>query len=138
VSGPTPYAGDTTRSLVVSCTISSLVCAFLGVGVIAAYLPGAPPLAWPIGFLVASGVLLLAALAFLARHRPFAWPLFFAVARWVALVTLIFSAMAVYIFVSDGTSGLTLAIMTIVLVLAAIDVPILIGFSVARHERVAG
>jgi hypothetical protein len=138
VSAPAPYLGDITRSPVVACAISSLVCAFLGIGMIAAYLPDAPPLAWPAGFLVASAVLLLAALAFLARRRPFAWRLFFAVARWVTLVTAIFSAMAVYIFVADGTSGTTLAIMAAVLVLSAIDIPLLIGFSVARHERVAG
>lgn len=135
MSAHVPYAGDTSRSPVVTAVIGSLVCAFLGVGVIAAYLPAQVPLGWPVGFLAASVLLLLGGLMFLWRRRPFAWPLFFAVARWVLLVTLIFSAMAVYVLVFDGTSGVTLAVMTAVLVLSAVDIPILIAFNVARHER---
>lgn len=135
VSQHVPHLGDTSRSPVAVCVIGSLVCAFLGIGVIAAYLPAEVLLAWPVGFLVASTLLLFAALALLARRRHFAWALFFAVARWVLLVTLIFSAMAAYVLIYDGTSGVTLAIMAAVLVLSAIDIPILIAFNVARHER---
>jgi len=130
-----PYLGDTSRSPVVGCMLASIVCAFLSVGIIAAYLPRPAPLPWSIGFLVASAALLAAALVFLLRRRGFAWRLFFAVARWILALTLVFTAMAVYVFVSDGTPLKTMAIMAIVLLLTAIDIPVLVGFSVARHER---
>jgi hypothetical protein len=130
-----PYVGDTSRSPVVGCTLASIVCAFLSVGIIAAYLPRPVPLTWPVGFLIASVVLLAAALGFLLRRRSFAWWLFFRVARWVLVLTLVFTAMAVYVFVLDGTPVKTMAIMAAVLLLTAIDIPVLIGFSVARHER---
>jgi len=130
-----PYLGDTSRSPVVGCMLASIVCAFLSVGIIAAYLPRPAPLSWSVGFLVASAALLAGALVFLLRRRHFAWRLFFAVARWVLVLTLVFTAMAVYVFVSDGTPATTLAIMAVVLLLAAVDIPVLIGFSVARHER---
>ncbi|MCL5946568.1 MAG: hypothetical protein M1298_00890 [Chloroflexi bacterium] len=136
VTTPEPYRGDTTRSPIVGCTIGSIVCAFLAIGIIAAYLPQAVPLVWPVAFLVASGVLLVAAIILLSRLRHFAWAMFFAVARWMAVLTMIFVAMTVLVFIVDATGGLTLAVMAIVLVLTAIDVPILVGFSVARHERV--
>lgn len=133
----TPYVGDTTRSPVVTCTVGSLVCAFLGVGIIAAYLPQQPPLGWSVAFLAASVVLLAAAVAFLLRRRPFAWGLFFAVGRWVLVMALIFAAMGVYVMIVDGTSGAPLMVMTAVLVLSAVDIPLVIAFNVARHERVA-
>ncbi len=135
VNAPAPYVGDTQRSPVAICTIASLVCAFLGIGVMAAYLPDEPPLSWPAAFLTASVLLLAAAALFLQRRPRFAWRLFWSVARWVFVGTLIFSATAVFVFVYDGTRGPTLAIMAAVLVLTAIDIPLLIAFSVARHER---
>ena len=137
VATPEPSSGDTTRSPIVGCTIGSIVCAFLAVGIIAAYLPQAVPLMWPMVFLGVSGALLVAALILLARLRHFAWSLFFAVARWIIVLTAVFVAMTVFVFVVDGTDGLTLTVMAIVLILTAINVPILVGFSVARHERVA-
>ena len=131
-----PYLGDTSRSPVVGCMLASIVCAFLSVGIIAAYLPRPVPLSWSVGFLLASAALLAVALVFLLRRRNFAWRLFFAVARWVLVLTLVFAGMAVYVFVSDGTPATTMAIMAVVLLLTAVDIPVLIGFSVARHERV--
>lgn len=135
MSVSTPYAGDTTRSPIVTSTIASIVCAFLAIGILASYLPQSPPLGWSVAFLVASVLLLAAAIVLLSRRRNFAWPLFFTVARWVLVLTGIFIAMALFVFIVDGTSGAPLAIMASVLVLAAVDVPLLLGFSVARHER---
>ncbi|MCL4508628.1 MAG: hypothetical protein M1296_03770 [Chloroflexi bacterium] len=135
VGTPEPYSGDTTRSPIVACTIGSIVCSFLAIGIIAAYLPQAVPLVWPLAFLAASGVLLATAIVCLLRLRQFAWPLFFAVARWILVLTAVFVVLSVYVFTVDGTNGVTLTVLAIVLVLTALNVPILVGFSVARHER---
>lgn len=134
VRAAAPYVGDTGRSPVVACLVGSLVCAFLGIGVIAAYLPAPVPVGWPIGFLAASVALLAAATGLLRLRRRFAWALFFAVARWVFVGTSIFSLMGVYVMVYDGTSRLALNVMIAVLLLSAIDIPLVIAFNVARHE----
>ncbi|MGH7778076.1 MAG: hypothetical protein ACREPI_13005 [Candidatus Dormibacterales bacterium] len=132
-----PFAGDTTRSPIVAALLASVVTAFLSVGFLAAYLPSTPPLAVPAGLLAASCLVLAAALLMLRRRRGLAWGLFFAVARWVALLTLLFGGMAEYVFIADGTRGGPLLVMTVVLALAAVDIPLLLGFSVARHDRPA-
>lgn len=136
VSTPEPYAGDTTRSTVVVCAIGSIICAIVSVGILVFYVPRPGSLAWASGFLAASAALLLAALVSLLRRRPFAWRRFFTVARWVLLLTLVYAGMLEYVFVFDGARGKPLIIMTIVLLLTAIDIPILWAFSVARHERI--
>lgn len=130
-----PYEGDKTFSAVVPGTIGSILCAFLAVGIIAAYLPRQSPLGWSFAFLAASLVLLAMAVVSLARRSPFAWNRFFTVAKWVLILTGIFSGMAEFMFIYDGTPGTTLAILTVVLILTAVDIPVLLGFSVARHER---
>ena len=133
-----PNLGDTTRSPIRLFAIGSLVCAILSAGILAAYAPRPAPLGPSEGFLIGSVVLLLATVAGLVLRRNFAWSRFFAVAKYVVLMTVVISAMLEYIFVFDGMRGGALAIMSIVLAITAIDIPILWGFSVARHERVPG
>ncbi len=136
-AGGAPWLGDTTRSPVMACTVGAIVTSFVAVGFLAAYLPRKAPLGPPIGLLIASGVLTIAGAALLRGKPGFAWGVFRSVARWIVLVTLIFAAMAEYVFAYDKTTGAPLVIMTIVLLLAAINVPVAVGFSVARHERPA-
>jgi hypothetical protein len=131
-----PYVGDTTHSPIRLFAIGSLVCAIVSAGILAAYAPRPAPLGPSEGFLVASGVLLLACVAGLLRRRSFAWSRFFTVAKFVVLMTVVISAMLEYVFVFDGMRGGSLAIMSTVLAITAIVIPILWGFSVARHERV--
>lgn len=133
-SGGPPWLGDTTRSPVMLCVVGAIVASFVAVGFIAAYLPRRAPLDVPVALLVVSGVLTVAGAALLLRRQGFAWDVFTSVARWIVLVTLIFAAMAEYVFAYDKTTGSPLVIMTVVLLLAAINVPIAVGFSVARHE----
>ena len=131
-----PYQGDTTHSPIRFFAIGALICAMLSAGIMAAYVTQPAPLGWPAGFLVASGLLLLATVVSLVRRRNFAWGRFFIVAKFVVVMTLAIASMLEYVFVFDGTRGTSLVIGTIVLAIAAIDIPILWGFSVARHERI--
>jgi len=130
------YAGDTTRSPIRLFAIGSIICAMLSAGIMAAYVTQPAPLGWSTGFLVASALLLLATVLSLVRRRNFAWRRFFIVAKFVVLMTLAIASMLEYVFVFDGTRGTSLVIGTIVLAIGAIDIPILWGFSVARHERI--
>jgi len=131
-----PYQGDTTRSPIRLFAIGSLVCAIVSAGILAAYAPRPAPLGPSEGFLIGSAVLLVACVAGLLRRRNFAWNRFFTVAKFVVLMTVVVSAMLEYVFIFDGMRGGALAIMSIVLAITAIDIPILWGFAVARHERV--
>jgi hypothetical protein len=116
--------------------MGSLLCAMLSAGTMAAYVVQPPPLGWPAGFLAASALFLLATAVGLLLRRGFAWGRFFTVAKYVVLMTLVMTAMLEYVFVFDGMRGKALLVMTVVLAITAIDIPILWGFSVARHERI--
>lgn len=131
-----PRLGDTTHSPIRLFATGSLLCAMLSAGIMAAYVPRPAPLGWSTGFLAASAVLLVAAAVGMLLRRDFAWRRFFVVARYVVLMTAVISAMLEYVFVFDGMRGTALVIMTIVLAITAIDIPILWGFAVARHESV--
>jgi hypothetical protein len=85
--------------------------------------------------LLAASVLLLAGnLAALARVPDFNWGLFLSVARWAALAYGVIAGMLEYVFVNDGTRGGVLVVLTLSLVVYAIHVPLLIGYTVARYE----
>jgi hypothetical protein len=92
------------------------------------------PLGPAIALLAASALLLAGNLATLARVRDFAWDRFFAVARWALLAYLIVAAMIEFSFVRDHVSGGPLVVLTLSLVLFAVHVPVLIGFTVARYQ----
>jgi len=103
---------------------------------IAARLPGHVPLALPTALLVASALLMGANLIALSRAPGFNWDAFFAVARWALLAYCVIAAMLEYVFVKDGTRGGVLVVLTLSLVVFAVHVPLLIGFTVARYQPV--
>jgi hypothetical protein len=101
---------------------------------IASHLPNEVPLAPAVVLLAASALLLAGNLAALARVPDFNWGLFFSVARWAALAYGVIAGMLEYVFVNDGTRGGVLVVLTLSLVVYAIHVPLLIGYTVARYE----
>ena len=101
---------------------------------IAVRLPGHVPLGLPVAFLAASALVLAANVAALARVPGFNWVAFFGVARWALLAYLVIAGMLEYIFVNDGTRGGVLVVLTLSLVVYAVHVPLLIGFTVARYQ----
>jgi hypothetical protein len=107
-----------------------------GVIYIAAYLPKHAPLGVPIVLLVVAGALQLTNAVLLSRIADFAWYRFFQVARWSLLAYTIIAGMIEYAFIYDDTRGTQLVVMTLMLVLFMLNVPVLIAFTVARHERV--
>ena len=64
----------------------------------------------------------------------FNWASFFLVARWAGLAYAITAGILLYAFVNDGTSGGQLVVLTLSLVVYAVHVPLLIGFTVARYD----
>jgi hypothetical protein len=80
----------------------------------------------------ASAVLLALNLALLARVDGFAWQRFFDVAKWSLVAYAIIAGLIEYAFLRDSLSGGPLVVLTLSLVVFAVHVPMLIGFTVAR------
>ena len=101
---------------------------------IAAKLPGHVPLTLPILLLAASALVMAANVIALARTPGFNWDAFFGVARWALLAYCVIAGMLFFVFVHDGTRGGVLAVLTLSLVVFAVHVPLLVGFTVARYQ----
>jgi hypothetical protein len=101
---------------------------------IASKLPGPVPLTVPVLLLAASALAMLANLVLLARAPGFNWDAFFDVAKWALLAYAVIAAILEFVFVNDGTRGGVLVVLTLSLVVYAVHVPLLIGFTVARYQ----
>jgi hypothetical protein len=99
-----------------------------------AHLPQRAPLGPAVGLLAAAGVLLVADAALVSSLRAFAWRVFFQVAGWVLVAYVVIGGMLEFIFVYDDTRGALLVVLTLSLLVFALDIPILLGFSVARYQ----
>jgi hypothetical protein len=101
---------------------------------IAAQLPGDVALGLPVALLAASALIMVWNVVSLARTPGFNWPLFFGVARWALVAYCVIAGMLLWVFVKDGTRGGILVVLTLSLVVFAVHVPLLIGFTVARFQ----
>jgi hypothetical protein len=101
---------------------------------IAAKLPGEVPLTLPVLLLAASSVVMLANVAALSRVDGFNWDAFFGVAKWALVAYAVIAGMLEFVFLHNGTSGGVLVVLTLSLVVYAVHVPLLIGFTVARYQ----
>jgi hypothetical protein len=108
---------------------------------LSAHLPRHVPLGPAIALLAASAVLLAANMVALSRVRDFAWDRFFEVGKWSLLAYAVIAGMIEYAFLRDHIRGGALVVLTLSLVVFAVHVPILVGFTVARYagtdDRVA-
>jgi hypothetical protein len=119
---------------VVPIACASLTCVVAGGIVMASYVPRRPPLAAPIALLALGVILSLVDVVILARLRGFAWRTFFRVAKWALLAYVISAGMIEFAFVRNHTRGAPLAVVTLMLVVFALDVPLNIAFTVARYD----
>jgi hypothetical protein len=101
---------------------------------LSAHLPKHVPLGPAVALLAASAALLAANLLMLSRAQGFAWARFFEVAKWALLAYAVIAGMIEYVFVRNHTSGGVLVVLTLSLVVFAVHVPVLIGFTVARYD----
>jgi hypothetical protein len=118
--------------------IGAASMAAVAVGIIynASYLPKHAQTGVAIAILVVAAALQLANAFLLSRIKDFAWDRFKQVAAWSLLAYAIIAGMIEYAFVYDDTRGTQLVILTSLLVLFMVNVPVMIGFTVARYERV--
>ena len=100
---------------------------------LSAHLPQHVSLGPAIALLSASALLLAGNLAALARVPGFPWRRFFEIARWALVAYLLIAGMIEYAFLRNNLSGGPLIVLTLALVVFAVHVPVLIGFTVARY-----
>jgi hypothetical protein len=89
-------------------------------------------LAPAIVLLILSAALVVYNLFTLSRVRGFGWPRFAQVFKWTGLTYLFIASMIEYAFLRNHLSGGPLVILTLSLLVFAIQVPGLISFTVAR------
>ncbi|MBN8869311.1 MAG: hypothetical protein J0H66_05465 [Solirubrobacterales bacterium] len=101
---------------------------------LASHLPSEVPLAPAIILLALSALLLAGNLLALSRVEGFHWGRFFAVAKWALLAYVVIAGLIEYAFVRNDVTGGTLVVLTLSLVIFAVHVPLMIGFTVARYD----
>jgi hypothetical protein len=102
---------------------------------IVSHLPEHVPLG-PSAILIAASALLVATnVVLLLRVPDFEWGRFFAVAKWALLAYCVIAAMLEWVFIKDSTRGGELAVLTLSLVIFAVHVPLLMGYTVARYPQ---
>ena len=114
-------------------TICSLALVVIGGILLASYAPRRPPLGVPTALAVISAALLLTSAYLLSRLQMFAWERFFLVFRWALLAYVISAGMIGFAFIHDHTRGASLVLLLVMLVIFALDVPLIIAFTVARY-----
>ena len=113
--------------------MASLALIVAGGIYLSAHLPRHVPLGPAIGALALSALLMAANFASLARVKGFPWQRFFAVAKWSALAYVVIAGMIEYVFVRNHIRGGALVVLTLSIVVFAVHVPTLVGFTVARY-----
>ncbi len=86
----------------------------------------------------AAALVLLVNLVLLVRIKEFAWNTFFRVAGWALVAYVVIAGILEFVFVFDHTPAKQLVLFTAMLAMFAVDVPLLLGFSVARWQPVPG
>jgi hypothetical protein len=118
--------------------MASLALIVAGGIYLAAHLPNHVPLAPAIALLALSALLLAGNLAALARVPDFPWSRFFEVAKWALVAYVVIAGMIEYSFLRDHIKGGVLVVLTLSLVVFAVHVPVLVGFTVARFYEPEG
>ena len=119
-------------------SVASMALVIVGGILMAARLPERPPLGAPVGLLVVAGGLLVASVVALTRIRSFDWKTFRVVGAWALLAYVVIAGMLEYVFVLDRTRGTVLLVLTLMLLVFAVDIPIVLAFSVARYQEPKG
>lgn len=114
--------------------MASLALIVIGGIDLSAHLPEHVSLVLPTILLIASAGLFGLNLLLLSRVRDFAWERFFVVGRWSLLAYVVIAGLIEYAFLQNHVSGGPLVVLTLSLVVFALHVPTLVGFTVARFD----
>ena len=113
--------------------MASLALIVAGGIYLSANLPAKVSLAPAVILLALSAALMAFNLLSLTRVTDFAWDRFFEVAKWSLLAYVVIGGMIEFVFIHNHVRGGTLVVLTLSLLIFAIHVPTLMGFTVARY-----
>jgi hypothetical protein len=116
-------------------SVASLVLVIVGGIDMAGHIPRHAPQGPVVALLAAAAAVLALNATLLARVGPFNWRIFRQVAGWAALAYVVIAGMLEYVFIYDHTRGSQLVILTGMLLVFAANIPLLLGFSVARFQE---
>ena len=114
--------------------VSTLVLVVTGGIVVDAQYGRPPKLTIPVILLGMAAVLLLVNAVLVLRIKEFARPVFHRVLGWALLAYVVIAGILEYVFIYDHTPGRELALFSAMLVLFALDVPLMLSYSVARWQ----
>ncbi len=134
---PPTGAAERTHPPITQLAMGSLALVLTGGVYMVATFRSNPSLAVPAALLAGSALLWLVTLLLLARHAGFAWALFRQVAVWALLAYAVIAAMIEFSFIHNKVTGTPLLLLSLMLVMFALDVPLSIGFTVARFATPA-
>ncbi|MCZ4493447.1 MAG: hypothetical protein JWP53_2378 [Conexibacter sp.] len=100
---------------------------------LSAHLPKHVPLTPAVVLLALSAALLVGNLVALSRVDDFAWDRFVDVGKWSLLAYAITAGLIEFSFLHNHLRGGALVVLTLSLLVYAVHVPMLIGFTVARY-----
>lgn len=129
-----PVPADGALPPIQQIAVAVLVLIVIGGIYTAAHLPRHVPQGPTIALLGAAAVLLAVNVVLLSRISSFNWRVFRQVAGWVLAAYVVIAGMLEYVFIYDHTRGTQLVILTAMLAVFMLDIPILLGFSVARFQ----
>ena len=126
---------DVRRPPIWECGIAALAFVVVSVIYLASYLPGKPNTVPVYVLLAAATLLVVAQLVMIGALSSFSRSSFHAVAGWSLVAYIVIGGMIEYVFLRNQTRGEELALLTWGLALFVVDVPLILGFSVARYQR---
>ena len=114
--------------------VSTLVLVVTGGIVVAAQYGRPPKLTIPVILLGMAAVLLLVNAVLVLRIKEFARPVFHRVLGWALLAYVVIAGILEYVFIYDHTPASQLTLFSVMLAMFAIDVPLMLSYSVARWQ----
>jgi hypothetical protein len=100
----------------------------------AGHIPDDVPTLLPTILTAVAAVILAINVVMLARLKRFAWPIFRQVAGWSLVGYGVISALLLWVFIRDDIPNDVMTLLAASLVIFAVNIPLLFGFSVARYQ----
>jgi hypothetical protein len=125
---------DVRRPPIWECGVVTLLLVVVSVIVLAAYIPNLPNTI-PLYIMLAAGTILIGVqLVLIGSLDNFSRSSFHTITTYALLAYVVIGGMIEYTFIRNHVSGEELALLTWGMALFIVDVPLILGFSVARYQ----
>jgi hypothetical protein len=114
--------------------IVTMILVVSGGTYIAGHIPDDVPLLLPTILAVAAAVLLAVNVYLTSTLKPFAWGVFRQVFGWSLVGYGVISALLMFVFIRDDIPGDVMTFLIAMLMIFAVNIPLLFAFSVARYQ----